>query len=152
MTINEQQELKILTLLISNKITTFNSMKFPDVLTNALGNGASALVQNMARDGFIADLYTGELELTKAAHERYKLLRKQYRQERVSKMAFWMIFACTIVAAGDVVYKHLYPESIPKIPTISGQPTLPPTKDTSHSVIPNTAKYQKKDSAAKKVN
>ena len=138
MTINEEQELKILKIFVDNNISKFSSMQFPDAITKHLGTGATALVGNMIRDGFVADLHTHEYEFTPAGHNRYKLLKRQRNREKINAIAFWIIFVCTLVAAVDVIWKHAFPESTPKIPTKSGIKWLPATDTEGQKLRPDS--------------
>lgn len=150
MTINEEQELGILKIFIANNIGKFSSMTFPTALESSLGSGASRIVQNMIRDGFVADLHTQEYEFTITGRNRYKLLKSQKRKERVNKIAFWVIFGCTLVAAGDVIGKHVFPESIPKTATKSMIPPFPIKEVSVPKVLSDTISPPK-DSLNQKV-
>jgi hypothetical protein len=105
LTANEEQELKYLEVFVSNKISKFDSIAYPDKIVEAMGNGAYAIIKNFMRDGVVEDLFTGEYEFTIVGQNRYRILRKKKVMEYIMSFAFWVIFVCTLIAAGDVIYK-----------------------------------------------
>lgn len=109
MTTNEQQEFNVLSIFIENKIRKFSSMTFPKELTDALGSGALAIVRNMIRDGTVTDLEINfEYEFNETGITKYNILKKKKRSETKNNIAFWIIFCCTLLTAGDVVFKWIF--------------------------------------------
>ena len=152
MTTNEKQELNNLEIFVSNNIGKFSSMTFPTVITDNLGSGAWTIIQNFIRDGVIADLYSQEYEFTPIGHARYKILKRLKRIEYLKEWAFWMIFGFGLIAAGDVIWKHIAPESKSKTPTIQEQPPSQIKAGSKVPVLYNTISPPKSEPSESKKN
>jgi hypothetical protein len=134
MTVNEQQELAVLQIFITHKIERFSSITFPDELRAALGSGAGTIVKNLIRDGLITDLmFSFEYEFNEAGKARYILLKKKKESERLRGLAFWVIFVCTLIAAGDVVCNRI---------TIFSSKPLQPLKPNQEKIQPKQSPSQ----------
>jgi hypothetical protein len=150
LTTNEQQELDYLEVFVFNKITKFSSMSFPPVVTAAMGSGASTIVINFIRDGVVADLYTGEYEFTEVGHKRYNILRRKKMADKFANLAFWIIFGCTVVTLGDVVYKWFTkPPSIPETTKSAAPATLQKTGNPPQTIVHDSIKGHHTDSSKK---
>src|SRR6202021_972117 len=93
MTVNEAQELAILSVFITHKIEKFSAMAMPSELYAAMGSGASAIIKNMVRDGMLTDsIYSFSLEheLTQLAKDRYILLKKKKGSEKIVSAIGWI--------------------------------------------------------------
>ena len=151
LTTNEEQELKYLDVFISNKITKFSSMAFPSVVTAAMGSGADTIVRNFMRDGVVVDLYTGEYEFTAVGHNRYKILKNRKTNDRIVNWAFWVIFVCTLIAAGDVIVKWAKESPSKRESTKSASPATPQKANSpAQTAIPDSTKGHRIDSLKKK--
>jgi hypothetical protein len=147
MTINEEQELRILKIFNDNKIERFSKFELPAALTNALGSGADTIVRNLMRDGMITDwavFPTTDYEFNQTGKNRYKLLRKKKRNESIANVAFWIIFVCTIIAAADVIYnRFIKDETTHATPALQNKQQVQKENNPSQTSLHDTTKVLK---------
>jgi hypothetical protein len=147
LTTNEQQELDYLEVFVSNKIYKFSQMSYPAEIIAVMGGGAFTIIQNFIRDGVIADAFNGEYEFTAVGHNRYRILMGKRRNDKIANVAFWIIFGCTVVTLGDVVYKWF--TKAPSIPESTKSVNSGPLQkggNPSQIVIPDSTKGRHIDS------
>jgi hypothetical protein len=136
MTINEEQELKYLSVFFHNKIGKFSSMKFPEVIEKGLGNSSDKIIKNFIRDGMIADLENGYYEFGETGKMRFSLLKSKQRNEYLTNIAFWIIFVCTIIAAGDVICNRITKYETKNNLPIQPDTTISPSKRALTQTLP----------------
>jgi hypothetical protein len=103
MSTNESQELAFLKIFATNNITFFYATDIPKSLLDYAGSGATSLIKNMNRDGFISvdPADSNYLEFNEAGRNRYRILKKNKRTENIIN---WSIFSTLILTAATLYY------------------------------------------------
>ena len=99
MTINEQQEYEIFSVIIGKKMNVLDTNNLPSEIIKKVGISSTRIFENMVRDGFLTSGPHGYF-VTPLAETRYQLLKKQKKDELFSKIfGQWLVLAVALVSA-----------------------------------------------------
>jgi len=105
MTLDEEQEFKILKILIEQKIDSFTFQSLPQELKSIIGSGDWNIIRQMSRKGLFLDVdtFATKFEVTNAAKSKYLSFKKKKRLEFVKAIAFWLTLIGALISAGYAV-------------------------------------------------
>lgn len=140
MTLDEQHELEVFKIFVTNKIEKFNFRDLPQEFKEKIGLGDWIEINNMIRNGYVVENGGIDYEFTKAGTTRYLALKKKKDREWITKTGASITLIAAIISAvtgmttcrkDTALNNHVQSDSSHNIQKVSRLPSIPKTASDS---------------------